>query len=214
MDMNPITLPKRALRRLLLLSMQTGKQGPNFTRYYMYKHLASILKDQNRQGKILSISNSNRLCNVMLDVENSEIIKANYPEYNLIDLAFEDNQFDFVVSDQVLEHVEGSPQRAIDETYRVLKPGGIAIHTTVFMYPKHGAPSDFWRFSPDSLKLLCHQFSRVIDVDGWGNPYAWFIPWVGLWGEGIPEAEWHPLHKIAMTNSERWQIVSWVVAQK
>jgi 2-polyprenyl-3-methyl-5-hydroxy-6-metoxy-1,4-benzoquinol methylase len=45
-----------------------------------------------------------------------------------------------VVSDQVLEHVVGDPQTAIDETLRVLRPGGIVIHTTCFMNPIHGAP--------------------------------------------------------------------------
>jgi SAM-dependent methyltransferase len=56
---------------------------------------------------------------------------------SLLALNFADESFDFVMCDQVLEHVEGDPQLAFDETWRVLRPGGIAIHTTVFNYSYH-----------------------------------------------------------------------------
>ncbi len=42
---------------------------------------------------------------------------------NAEQLSFEDGSFDFVLSAEVLEHVN-SPQRAIAEIYRVLRPGG------------------------------------------------------------------------------------------
>ncbi len=44
-------------------------------------------------------------------------------------LPFEDNRFDFVVSCECLEHVP-SPQKMIDELYRVVKKGGTVILTT------------------------------------------------------------------------------------
>ncbi len=132
----------------------------------------------------------------------------------MLKLPFEDGEFDWVASGQVLEHIEGNPQQAIDESYRVLKPGGIAIHTTCFINPIHGCPKDFWRFAPEALQLLCKKFSRVIDMGGWGNPYVWFLVWLGLRFMPIPHAKWHPLNKIATSNYKNWPIVTWIVVQK
>lgn len=52
-----------------------------------------------------------------------------YP-MDVCDLSFEDNQFDFVFSSGVLEHV-GNPQSAVFEILRVLKPGGVALNRVV-----------------------------------------------------------------------------------
>ena len=129
-------------------------------------------------------------------------------------LKFPDEAFDFVLSDQVLEHVAGNPQQAIDESLRVLRPGGIAVHTTCFINPIHDAPGDYWRFTPNALRLLSSKFSKIIACDGWGNFEAWFIIRNGLRFDGVPHAKWHPLHHIAMKNDPLWPIVTWVVAQK
>lgn len=145
---------------------------------------------------------------------NCEIVQAVYPQCTLLALPFDDNQFDYVVSDQVLEHVEGDPQLAINESYRVLRPGGFAIHTTCLINPVHYDPDDFWRFTPNALKLLCGKFGKIIDASGWGNPYVWVVVWLGLRYEPVPESRWHPLHKVATFNDDEWPIVTWVIAQK
>ena len=44
-------------------------------------------------------------------------------------LPFDDNTFDVLICSEVLEHLE-NPEIAINEFYRVLKPGGLAIITT------------------------------------------------------------------------------------
>ena len=206
-------ITKILLRNSLLFSLKGLKRGSHITRYYMYQHLAKVLENQSHRGKILSISHSKNLWQ-FFDLKNSQIIEANYPDYNILALPFADNEFDYVISDQVLEHVEGSPQLAIDETYRVLKPGGMAIHTTCFINPVHDYPGDFWRFTPEALKFLCREFSKIIDVDGWGNRYVWMIDWLELRYEGIPEAQWHPLYKIANRNNKDWPVVTWIIAVK
>lgn len=53
---------------------------------------------------------------------------------------------DVVVCLEVLEHVE-SPERALEEMHRVLKPGGIAMVSMPFLYPVHDAPHDFQRWT-------------------------------------------------------------------
>jgi len=196
------------------ISMKGLSRGPHITRYFMYDYLNNIgEKLPNRIGDVLSISQSNKLCEV-LNIKPTSLVEANYPEHNFLSLNFPDESFDFVISDQVLEHVEGNPQKAIDESWRVLRPGGIAIHSTCFINPIHAAPNDFWRFTPDALKLLLRKFSRVLDCSGWGNFEVWLLVRDGLRSDGIPHAKWHPLHRIAMKNDPEWPIVTWIVAQK
>jgi ubiquinone/menaquinone biosynthesis C-methylase UbiE len=182
----------------------------------MYQHLSSVfrfLKNANAGSRILSISQSQYLCS-LLNVKNAEISETNFPQCDILKLPFPDNYFDYVVSDQVLEHVEGNPQQAVDETYRILKHGGVAVHTTCFFYGIHDSPKDFWRFSPEALAFLCKRFSKVIDVGGWGNFYVWLMFWLGLERLPIPHAKWHPLHKMAIKNQENYPIVTWVVTKK
>jgi ubiquinone/menaquinone biosynthesis C-methylase UbiE len=111
-----------------------------------------------RAGRILSISGSSYLCGV-LKISAQLVVEADYPDHNVLYLSYEPDQFDMVLFDQVLEHVEGNPQQAIDELYRVLKPGGLLICATVLVYPIHGYPSNYWRFTPEGLKLMCRRFS-------------------------------------------------------
>lgn len=56
---------------------------------------------------------------------------------SILEMPFDDNTFDYVVSSEVIEHTPNPPQ-AIKEIYRVLRPGGIVILST---------PNQFWYFS-------------------------------------------------------------------
>lgn len=182
----------------------------------MYRHLKKIFENIKKNptgGRILSISNSLPLCD-LIAAKSYELTECNFPEYNSLNLPFPNDYFDFVVSDQVLEHVEGNPQLAVDETFRVLKPGGIAVYTTCFLFKIHPRPKDFWRFTPEALSLLFKRFSKTIDVGGWGNRLAAIICLSGLWFCLIPSLKWHPLNKIAIHNDRLFPIVTWIVAQK
>lgn len=57
-----------------------------------------------------------------------------------------------LVSVATLEHVE-NPIRAVDEIYQVLRRDGVVIVTSVFNFPIHDHPSDFWRFTPECFNL-------------------------------------------------------------
>jgi ubiquinone/menaquinone biosynthesis C-methylase UbiE len=177
----------------------------------MYQHLKNIGETLPKgEGDVLSISRSKNLSE-LLDIKPKTLIEADYPDHNFLSLQFPDESFDFVLSDQVLEHVKGNPQQAIDESWRVLRPGGIALHTTCFINPIHEAPDDYWRFTPEALKLLARNFSNIIDC---GNFDAWLLIRDGLRFDGVPHAEWHPFHRVANKNDPEWPIVTWVLAQK
>lgn len=70
-----------------------------------------------------------------------------------LDLTFPDNEFDTVVSTEVLEHVP-DPQRAVREMYRVLKPGGHLILSTPQYWPRHEIPYDYFRYPYDGFLHL------------------------------------------------------------
>lgn len=78
-----------------------------------------------------------------------------------------------------LEHVE-NPHRAITECYRLLKPGGFFIITSVFNYPIHNHPVDYWRFTPQCFSLLLSPFCSMY-VGFTGSPV---LPY-SIFGLGI-----------------------------
>lgn len=63
-------------------------------------------------------------------------------------------KFTGVLCSEVLEHTP-HPQKMIDELYRVLKPGGYLVLTTLLTHPIHGYPNDYWRFTSEGIKHLC-----------------------------------------------------------
>jgi SAM-dependent methyltransferase len=206
------------LRRLLWEASLFGlaREDANFTvtRYSMYRRLQEIAPILPiREGRVLSISHSRTLIDV-LGIDAHEVTEASYPESNILALPFKDAAFDFVLSDQVLEHVEGDPQLAINECHRVLRYGGIACHTTCFINPIHGAPNDFWRFTPNALRLLHKNYSRILECGGWGNFHVWHAIRDNVRYVPIPRARWHPLRRLAIKNDPEWPLHVWIVTQK
>jgi SAM-dependent methyltransferase len=76
------------------------------------------------------------------------------------EMPIEDNSFDCVFCTGTLEHVR-DPRRAVEEIYRVLKPGGIVHIDVPFIQGYHADPTDYWRFTIDGLKLLCQAFEEL-----------------------------------------------------
>jgi SAM-dependent methyltransferase len=68
-------------------------------------------------------------------------------------IATKSNHFDTAICNAVLEHLEELEQ-ALQECYRVLKPGGYAIYSVPFIWHVHEAPRDFYRYSKYGLKYL------------------------------------------------------------
>lgn len=63
------------------------------------------------------------------------------------------DRFDFVVFNQVMEHLP-EPQLVLNELFRVLKPGGRMIYTGPLFYEEHEQPYDFFRYTQFGLKHL------------------------------------------------------------
>lgn len=75
-------------------------------------------------------------------------------------LPFRDGTFDYVWCNAVLEHVP-HPGRVAREIIRTLKPGGRAFIQVPFLESIHGWPSDYYRFTPNGLRVL---FSTLREV--------------------------------------------------
>ena len=64
-----------------------------------------------------------------------------------------DNEFDITFSKNTLEHIRNIKE-AMDEIYRITKPGGLTIHRTLFSWRYHPCLHDYWRFTHEGLKTL------------------------------------------------------------
>jgi SAM-dependent methyltransferase len=82
-------------------------------------------------------------------------------------LTFADASVGTAILLDTLEHVQ-DPPRAMAEVYRALKPGGIAVATSVMDLFIHNEP-DYWRFTPDAFKYLFRPFTETM-VGFQGNP--------------------------------------------
>jgi SAM-dependent methyltransferase len=214
----PLTgLSAATLDALVKASFLTSStSGSHITRYAMYQALRGALTQFDHSGKrVLSISNSVAFGRTILGIRRAEYTEADYPEYNILGLPFKNGSFDFCISDQVLEHVEGSPFTAFNETSRILRTGGYVCHTTCFVNPIHKDPGDYWRFTPDALRLLCENSGcEVITLGGWGNREAWSLINGGYRFAQIPDDPTNPLHQVATRNELAWPITVWVIGRK
>lgn len=64
-----------------------------------------------------------------------------------------DGSFDFIFSLDVFEHID-KPWLAAQEIERILKPGGVTVHSTLFSWRYHPCPIDYWRYTPLGLASL------------------------------------------------------------
>jgi hypothetical protein len=186
----------------------------------MYQSIRRHVSGIDFGDKVLSISHSNHLCQ-LVGIPTENIIEANYPKQNICSLDLPSETFTAVVSDQVFEHMACEPHCAVDECYRVLVPGGLAMHTTCFLMPYHGSADyedcndgDYWRYTTSGLRLLHKKYSKVICSEGWGNPLMNLVGGLGLQWLPVPAALWHPINKLARYNRPSYACVVWIIAQK
>lgn len=100
------------------------------------------------------------------------------PRTNLIcdshDIPFQENTFDAVIAQAVLEHVL-DPHRCVAEMHRVLKPDGVIYAETPFMQQVHMREYDFTRFTYLGHRRLFRYFTEIKSgpVVGPGSALAW-----------------------------------------
>ena len=88
-------------------------------------------------------------------------------------LPFRDESLDRVGSNSLFEHV-AYPHRIIEETFRVLRPGGVMTGVMPFVFNLHGYPDDYVRLTPSFFERVCAETGFVdvaTDVEAAGGLY-------------------------------------------
>ena len=75
-------------------------------------------------------------------------------------LSFADGEVGTALCLDTLEHC-ADPAGACRELHRVLGIGGLCVVSSVMFFPVHGYPQDYWRFTPEGLRLLLAPFDDV-----------------------------------------------------
>lgn len=115
--------------------------------------------------------------------KNEELIKAlqeKYPahSFSTVNLPyldqFEDHTFDFIITFQVIEHIQDD-HLFLKEAHRVLKPGGQIFLTTVNKdYSLSRNPWHIREYRTDELKSLMKKYFKEVDAKGvGGNEKVW-----------------------------------------
>lgn len=96
------------------------------------------------------------------------ITTTSFPKVDAHNLPYEDESYDCVSLNQVLEHVK-KPWVVVEEARRVLRKDGIVIICSPFFYQVHDYPADYWRFTVDGLEQLCENYSKILLKEKSGN---------------------------------------------
>jgi SAM-dependent methyltransferase len=85
-------------------------------------------------------------------------------------LPIENDRFDFILFNQVMEHLP-EPTIVLKELNRVLKPNGKIIYTGPLFYEEHEIPYDFFRYTQFSLKKMFVEAGFEIERLDWMEGY-------------------------------------------
>ena len=110
-----------------------------------FKQNASILDMGGLKGKKRGVFNIERYT---FYIKYANIAEKANPDYlcDITHVPVENCCFDGVILAEVLEHVI-NPKAVLQEAYRILKPGGVALICTPFLLHVHADPYDFGRYT-------------------------------------------------------------------
>jgi len=131
-----------------------------------------------------------------------------YPGYDLCSGVLDNERFDIIIAEQVLEHVL-YPYRAVQNLYRMLNIGGVVVVTVPLLLKIHKCPSDCSRWSQEGLKYLLVEGGFNCDsikTGSWGNR-ACVVANLKQWVNWVP---W----KHSLKNEPDFPVVVWAFARK
>jgi SAM-dependent methyltransferase len=145
--------------------------GYDFTNWLRIKQIESwrnFFRRQDVIGDILEISPGWN--GTWRSIPCKSYSSCDYPDF---DIARETlpRQFDYVIADQVLEHVLDA-DAAMKNIYAMVKPGGYALIATPFLFRVHARPHDFRRWTEAGLRHLLQNggfADQDIESFSWGN---------------------------------------------
>ena len=132
--------------------------------------------------KVIESSNgNNRYIGLdLVEGQFSYAVKADL-YWDGIKMPIDDNKIDGAILFEVIEHCP-NPSIVISEAFRVLKPGGVLLFSTPFVYQFHGVPYDFFRLTPQGLKNIFQQAGFVdFEIEYGGLWDASLAQMLGIW---------------------------------
>jgi SAM-dependent methyltransferase len=128
-----------------------------------------------------------------------------YPEFDICGSAPPKGTYDVVICEQVLEHVP-DPSLALTNLHSLCRPGGALFVSTPFLVRIHDMPGDYWRFTPDGLRLLVERAGMTVEwVHSWGNRSC-VRRNLGRW---VPYRQWRSLK-----NEKECPVMVWALARR
>ena len=76
------------------------------------------------------------------------------------------NTFGTAVCLNVIEHIE-NPFQVFQAFYEIMKPNSLLIISTVFLFPYHPSPRDYWRYTPECLSYLAKNVGFTVLESNW-----------------------------------------------
>src|SRR3989344_4105329 len=157
-----------------------------------YKHfIDSKIKEISKEKMILDVGGGSPFTKWLASYKdlfvNSDYKTMDYDKNtgahiigDIHNIPLENCTIDAIICHSVLEHV-ASPERAVCEMHRILRPGGKIFVQVPSIYPYHarkGHYPDYWRFFDHTLNILFKDFSKVeyFKRGGYFKALFFFLP--------------------------------------
>lgn len=141
------------------------KNLKTLTRITLENHLPHFL-NKHIKGKVLEIGpqEKNYFDKLKITAHETLDIDETHKGLTYVDdihqTKLPSKSYDSIVAIQVFEHLY-NPFLAAKQIHRLLKKGGYFVGTTCFIYPYHGEPQDYFRFTRFGLESVFSDFSEV-----------------------------------------------------
>jgi SAM-dependent methyltransferase len=115
------------------------------------RELDALLGNMPGENVILNVGSGNKRLRPW--VQNLDITPGSNVDYvaSAECMPIESSSVDILITQETFEHIS-SPGAAMNEVFRVLKPGGQLYLQVPFIIGYHSLPSDFWRFSQKGIE--------------------------------------------------------------
>jgi SAM-dependent methyltransferase len=134
------------------------------------------------RSAVLDIDPENPRADIVADLTNADAIP--------------DGSFDCFILTQTLQLIP-DPQRALVESRRILRPGGILLATLPALSQPAPPQIDYWRFLPDGAQALFSEVFRGerVEISSYGNLAAVVGGLAGICQEQIDPVRLEPVDR-------------------